>query len=90
MEALLAIIILLFPIIVFSTTPTEFDNKKDNIYKGLDFLEKENKLIDNSDALIINNILGLNVSVSKCSDKRIVNYLVISGIEDFRIIKIYY
>lgn len=90
LEALIAIIILLFPIIIFSTTPIEFNNEKENIYEGLNLLERENKLIDDSDALKINSIWDLNVSVSKCKDNEIVDYFVVSGTNDFKIISVCY
>jgi len=90
LESLIAIIILLFPVIVFNPIQAEFDTKRSNIYEGLSLLEKENELTDNADALKINNFLDLNISISECDDKEIIDYLVVLGTDDFKIIKICY
>lgn len=90
LEALIAIIILLFPVVVFNANPLEMSNERDIIYEGLDFLEMENELKDNSDILKINGFLGLNISALVCENKRMLDYLIVSGAKDFEIIRVCY
>jgi len=93
LEVLIAVIMVLFPLLTISSQPMELDNKNGKIYNALELIEEKNGL-DSSNIEIENNlknILGFNISVSsRCKDQRIVNYLVVSGVDEFKIIKVCY
>ena len=91
LEALIAIVILLFSIIIFNIPPMEVDNKKEYVYNALDLLEEENKLTgDKKDVANLNNILDFDVTISECDDAQIIDYLIVSGNKDFKIIRVCY
>ncbi len=93
LEALIAIIILLFPTLIININSMEFNNKKGQVYNALEILRDEEKLNQSSYRIesCMERVLDFDISVSeKCEDKRIVDYFTISERDDFKIIRICY
>ncbi|MCK4729934.1 MAG: hypothetical protein KAT28_01305 [Candidatus Aenigmarchaeota archaeon] len=93
LEVLIAVVMILFPLLTITGQPMEIDNRNEKVYKGLELIESNNGL-DVSNTNLENKlekIIGFDVSVSSdCKDQRIVNYLVVSGVDEFRIIEVCY
>ncbi len=93
LEVLIAAVMILFPLLTITGQPMELDNRNEKIYDGLELIENNNGL-DVSNTELENkleNILDFNVSVSSgCKDQRIINYFVVSGVDEFRIIEVCY
>ncbi len=93
LEVLIAVVIILFPLLTITGHPMEIDNRNEKVYKALELIESNNGLeIGNIELKNkLEKIIGFEVSVSsECKDQRIVNYLVVSGVDEFNIIKICY
>lgn len=93
LEVLIAVVMILFPLLTITGQPLEIDSRNEKVYSGLELIESNNGL-NIGDAELedkLEKIIGFDVSVSsECVDKRIVNYLVVSGIDEFRIIEVCY
>ena len=86
LEVLIAVIILMFPVLTITLNTMEFDNKNEKIYNALELLEKENKLDEIENSLDVD----FNLSVSPECNGNEMYYLVVSGTNKFKVIKICY
>jgi len=86
LEVLIAVIILMFPLLTISLNQMELNNKNEKIYNALELLEIENNLDE-----IENNLdVDFNFSVSDECDGNKIYYLVVSGTNKFKVIKVCY
>lgn len=93
LETLVAVTILLSSLFIIHFIPTEFDNKEERTYTALNFLEEENKLRDKTDELVefeLENLLDFDVRINKDCTNGIVDYLIVEGVNEFRVIRVCY
>ncbi len=93
LEVLIAVVMILFPLLTITGQPLEIDGRNEKVYSGLELIESNNGLNIGDTELEnkLEKIIGFDVSVSsECKDQRIVNYLVVSGVDEFRIIEVCY
>ncbi len=88
LEVLLAILIILSSLFIYSASSEYTENKEKRIYKALDLLEKQNKLDSGNLENKLETILGFDVGVSEDCNK--LKYLLTRNSNTFKTINVCY
>ncbi|MCK4428940.1 MAG: hypothetical protein KAU95_01085 [Candidatus Aenigmarchaeota archaeon] len=93
LETLIAVVIMMSALFATHVNYTESDDGENKIYAGLGLLDDMNLLENKSDEFIeseLEKLLDFDVKVSKDCTGGIVDYLVVEGVNKFRIIRVCY
>ena len=93
LETLVAVVIMMSALFAIHTNYIESDEGENKVYAGLNILENRNMLENHPDEFIeseLEKLLDFDVEVSRDCSGSIVDYLVVEGADEFRIIRVCY